>query len=109
MNKQEYIDKMTNEALDSLEGANRATPKPFLFTRLTARMQKEKDTAWDYAGKFITRPIVAIAGLCLVIGINAWVITNNNGTPAATATETTISQEDDATSVASLYDIENPQ
>ena len=41
MNKNEHINKLIEEALNSLDGAERATAKPYLFTRLNARMQNE--------------------------------------------------------------------
>ena len=63
MNKQERIDKMTDEALDSLDGANRATPRPYLFTRLAARMERQAESRWENVVRFIARPAVVIAGL----------------------------------------------
>jgi uncharacterized membrane protein YdfJ with MMPL/SSD domain len=99
------IDKLVDKALDSVEGAAKASARPYLFTRLTARMQRSKDTYWEKSVRFITRPAVAIAGLCLVIGINvaAFVINNED----AGTDEQVLSNDDYSNSVAALYDIEN--
>ncbi len=112
MNKQEHIDKMTNEALNSVEGAHRATPRPYLFTRLTARMERPAQSVWESAGRFIARPAVLIAGLCLVIAVNAMVIVFNNSTTSNSNTavaEQQVTPDEFSTSIASLYDIENTE
>jgi len=110
MNKQERIDKMTDEALDSLDGAKRATPRPYLFTRLTARMQRQNEGAWENVGRFIARPVVVVAGLCMIIAINVLVIASNNSTTTNTAiAEQSATQDEFSTSIASLYDIENTE
>src|SRR5438105_4907219 len=108
MNKQERIDKMTDEALDSLDGAKRATPRPYLFTRLAARMERQAENPWENVGRFIARPAVVIAGLCLIIAINVVVVASNNSNAGNTSlAEQNITQDEFSTSIASLYDTEN--
>lgn len=111
MNKQERIDKMTDEALNSLDGAERATARPYLFTRLAARMERQNESTWENIGRFIARPAVVIAGLCMIIAINALVIVfNNNSTAANTnVAEQSVTQDEFSTSIASLYDTENTE
>ena len=106
----EHIDKMTDEALESVNGVKRATPRPYLFTRLTARMQKQKESVWENAGRFIARPVVVVAGLCAIIAVNALVIAFNNSTVAnSTVAEQTATPDEFSTSIATLYDIENTE
>lgn len=109
MNKQEHIDKMTDEALNSVDEANRATPRPYLFTRLSARMERRTESAWENAGRFIARPAVVIAGLCMVIAINALIIVFNNNTTSSnnTVAEQQATPDEFSNTVATLYDIEN--
>jgi len=110
MNKQERIDKMTDEALNSLDGVNRATPRPYLFTRLAARMERQNETTWESIGRFIARPAVVIAGLCMIIAINVLVVTSNNTTTNNTSfAEQSTTQDEFSTSIASLYDTENTE
>jgi len=109
MNNREHIDKLTDEALNSADGAMRATPRPYLMTRINARLQQETNSAWERAGRFIARPAVVIAGLSLIIGFNVLAIVFNNDT----ASQNTATAEQQATpdefsnTVATLYDIEN--
>jgi hypothetical protein len=101
------IDKLVDDALNSADGAERAAAKPYLFTRITARMQRSEDTYWEKAVRWISRPAVAIAGLCLVVGINVAVVVMNADDNGAIADEQAMSTDDYANTVAKLYDIEN--
>jgi hypothetical protein len=101
------IDQLTDDALSSADGAARAAAKPYLFTRLTARMQRREDSRWEKAVRFVSRPAVAIAGLCLVVAINVLVILGNKEDNAATAEEQLAAAEDFPGSMAALYDTEN--
>ncbi len=58
--------------LNSLEGMQRAEPRPFFFTRLEARMQK--GDAFESIIRFISRPAVVITSVLLIIFINAFTI-----------------------------------
>ena len=110
MINKEHIDKMTSAALESIEGAGRAMPRPYLLTRIKARMERNKETSIERSGSFITRPVFVIAGLCLVLGINAFVIAfNNTGTDTESfaVNEQSVQADEFGTTVATLYDIEN--
>ncbi len=107
--KQSPMDKKIETALQSLEGVQRAKPRPFLMTRINARMQKESLSAWDRAGELLAQPRWILTGLCLVLAINAGlVLFNSKSNDAAVATmEQTNTEEDYSSAVATLYDIEN--
>ncbi len=104
---------MVEEALNSVDGAGRAEPRPFLLTRINARrLNATTETAWERAGRFIARPAVVIAGLCMVIGINALVVAYNNSTATDTtslANQQSIASDEFSTNTARLYDIENTE
>ncbi len=70
---QENFNKKIEDILKSLDGIEKASPRPFFFTRLEARMQKEK-SIWEDISSFVAKPLVAIGCICLVIMINAAVI-----------------------------------
>ena len=111
MDNKEHIEKMIDEALDSLDGAGRAAPRPFLLTRINARMSRAQESSWERAGRFVARPAVVIAGLCMIIGVNALVVAYNN-TNSTTSTNTVIdglasTTDEFSTSTATLYDIDN--
>ena len=109
MNNNDHINKLTEEALNSLDGAVRATATPFLLTRLNAKMQNAKESRWDNALKFINKPAIALAGLCLIIGINAIVVSYNYTSKTTIASEEQYAAVDEynSSSVAVLNDIEN--
>ena len=69
----QHLDKKIDEAMQSLDGIEKASPRPFFFTRLEARMQREK-SRWEVISSFVAKPIVAFACICLIIMINAAVI-----------------------------------
>lgn len=61
------------EILNALDGAERAEPRPFFFTRLEARMAA-KDSSWEKIITVITKPVIAYATVLLVLILNAYVI-----------------------------------
>jgi hypothetical protein len=82
MNKQTDIGKKVEKALESLDGLHRAEPRPFLFTRVKARLERDQKNSWETIGSFLTRPVVAIAGLCLILAMNVFILTQKeNDTP----------------------------
>lgn len=111
MNKQENINKLIEQALGSVDAVTRATPKPYLLTRINARMHKGKATAWEKAGWFIGRPAVAFTGLCMIVLLNIMVVMFNKTADSTTAAEQTASTPADEFSyaVATIYDIDNTQ
>jgi hypothetical protein len=111
MNNKEQINKLIEDALNSVDDVKRAEPRPFLLTRINARMSKDTRTAWEKAGWFISRPAVAFTGLCMILLINAMVIVYNKTSASAAVTEQVAQNPADEFSytVATIYDNENPQ
>lgn len=109
MKREENINKMIEEALSSLDDAQRATPKPYLFTRINARMNKGSDSGWEKAGWFITRPAVAFGCLSLIVMINAMVIFYSKTTTAVATADMAVQNTGDEFSytVATIYDNDN--
>lgn len=111
MNNKENLNKLAEQALSSLDSIKRAAIKPFLLTRIHARMNKATESAWEKAGRFISRPAVAFAGLCLIVLVNAAVIVSKNSSTQTTVTEQTAQSSTDEFSytVATIYDFDNNQ
>ena len=108
MNNNEHINKLIHDTLNSLDGAGKATPKPYLFTRLNARMQNTNESIWDKVLGFISKPVIALTVICLIIAINATVAAfNYTGKSTAVSEEQYISVDEYNSSVAVLNDIEN--
>ncbi len=111
MNKQEDINKLIDDALNSADDIKRAAVKPFLLTRIHARMNKGKESLWEKAGWLIGRPAVAFTGLCMIILINIMVVMVNKPATADYAVERSSQQQVDEFSytVATIYEIDNTQ
>lgn len=109
MNNKENINKLVDEALSSVDSIKRAEVKPFLLTRINARMNRETGSAWEKAGWFISRPAVAFAGLCLILMVNAMVIVFNNSSSSVAEQTTQAAGDEFSYTVATIYDFENTQ
>ncbi|MBL0199533.1 MAG: hypothetical protein IPP81_05005 [Chitinophagaceae bacterium] len=109
MNKQENINKLIEEALNSMDDAQRAAPRPFLLTRIHARMNKDTESIWEKAGWFISRPAVAFTGLCMIVLLNIMVVMYNKIPDSATVSEQTVQTQADEFSytAATIYDNDN--
>jgi hypothetical protein len=106
--KEEFINKNVDAALNSLDKMERASPRPFLFTRLEARMQNERNI-WSKVSAFVARPVVAFACMCFVLVINAMVIfISNNSGGALSQPGSELATADEYSQVSStIYEFEN--
>jgi hypothetical protein len=66
-------EQKAEEALNSLDGIQRAVANPFLYTRVIARIDEQKNS-WSNIINFISRPVIAISATAIFIGINALVV-----------------------------------
>ena len=112
--KKENLDKMVEETMSSLDAAERATPAPFLLTRINAKMRNRPATAsaWERAGIFITRPAVAFTVLASVLLMNVYIIGNSAGNSSNLAVQGLQTGSDEYSMNAessSLFDFENLQ
>ncbi len=106
--KDEFINKKIEETMRSMDNMERATPRPFLFTRLEARMESEKNM-WNKVSSFVARPMVAFACICFVLILNAMIIFLS-GTSGNSLTQqgSELATADEYSQVSyNLYDFEN--
>lgn len=102
------INKKIEEAMDSLDSIKKASPRPFLFTRLEARMQKEKNI-WGKLSSFVARPVIAFTCICFVLIINVMVILMSNN-PGNSLQANELATTDEYNQVSyNLYEFENPK
>ena len=97
------------EMMQSVDGIRRASPRPFLFTRLEARMQNDKKNIWSRLSSFVARPVIAFSCICLVLLLNAMVIFLSNSSGNVTAQQgTELTTTDEYSQVSyNIYDFEN--
>jgi hypothetical protein len=70
MQKKRNMEESLEDALNSLDGLRKASPAPFFFTRVQARIQREQNSQWSIISSFIARPVVAVAGISIVVLLN---------------------------------------
>ena len=87
MKQDPNIQKKVEEALNSLDGIQRAQPAPYFFTRLTARIENNKKNVWENFGTFISRPLVAFATILVIVLLNSIAFFKNDSPVKATVIE----------------------
>ena len=109
MKNNDELNKSVEAAMNSLDDVQKASPAPYLLTRINQRLNKTKESAWEKVGGMIGKPLVAIPGLALLILVNVWVIVNNDeGAGVMSEQQASVTADDFSSSVATIYDIENP-
>ena len=101
--------KLVNETMDAMDGAERATPAPYLLTRLHAALKREEVSYWERISLFICRPGVAVTAVLLVIILNLFMYTYSGSTQVSRQTLSTASDDYSMVNPAALFDIENTQ
>ena len=103
------INKKVEETLGSLDHIQRAEPQSFFFTRVNARLKRDEKSFWETTGAFLARPAVAVAGLCVILALNVFIlIQKETTTPTALVSESIQPQEDENIFAAvNTYDYEN--
>jgi hypothetical protein len=111
MNETKNTAKKVEAALGSLDGLQTASPGPFFFTRVQARLQKQSSSGWESVTSFITRPAIALSGLCIIIMLNAvafYLRPESTGSATTVASEQGYADEYRGLATNFLYD-ENPE
>jgi len=67
------IEERLQKTLDSLDGIQRATPRPYFYTRLKARIDKE-EKGWSGVAGLISRPAFAMAIVAVILFVNSWIL-----------------------------------
>ena len=103
-----FLNKKIDDVLQSMDGIKKASPRPFLFTRLEARMLNERNI-WSEISSFVARPVIAFACICFVLVLNAMVILLS-GTSGNSLTQqgSELATADEYSQVSyTFYDFEN--
>jgi len=70
MSTKKSIQEEVEKTLNSLEGIQRASANPYLFTLIKARLESEERGFWSRALTYLSRPSVAVPAIVLTILIN---------------------------------------
>ena len=108
MNKMTDIQKRIDEAMDSILNIGQATPQPFFYTRLVARIERQDNNGWERVTGFISRPAFAFITVSMVLMLNIYVALNETS-PSANSSEISEVATADDLGTNTFYDIENVQ
>jgi hypothetical protein len=105
---EDEIHKKVDAVMHSIDNINRASPQLYLFTRLEARMQNEKNI-WGRLSSFVARPVVAFACICFILILNAMVIffSDNDVSPLAQQVNELTTADEYSQVGSALYEFEN--
>ena len=112
MNKKQSMYDLVEEAFNSLNNIERASPKPFLLSRVNSRLQKKKSSSWwENAALLIGRPGIVIPGLAMLMVINLTAVIFYSSEPAVAISEQTFqgSSDEFTYTAATIYDNENSE
>lgn len=106
--QEKNINKKIDDALESINNIPRVSAPDYFFTRLEARMLRDKNT-WETISSFITRPVVAIASVCIILMVNFYtIISTTRQEPTTVQQNVELAALDEYTQVSStIYEFEN--
>jgi len=109
MDKQSHINQLADEAMGSADNAKRATPPPYLSTRVNSRINKAANAYFTNPFYFISKPAVAIGALIFLITINitALLLNESYTIVAYTAQSAPDIADENTDNLTSIYDIVN--
>ena len=88
-----------SDILDSLDGIRRATPQPWFYTRLKARLENLGEKSASAPRPLVARPVFVLAGLFLVLLINLFILVGQGSDPGTSVAE----QNEQSLSETELY------
>lgn len=108
-------DKMNdiiNSTMASIDGIEKASPKPYLFTRINAALNNTAtETIWTKIAFYLKKPLVAAVAILLVLTVNVLAINNRKKLLEREGITKSITppKYDFAINVSVMYDTENQE
>ncbi len=98
MSKEQKIENLVEETMNSLEGIHKVIPRPFFFARLQSRLLRAENNWWEKLSSFIAKPAIAGGIVTIILFLNTWVFLTrihpkDPGSVMAGQTETLGSEE----------------
>ena len=77
MAKREFTDAELDAILNSLDGLEKASPRPYFYTRLMSKMHStDENNQWSRAMQFISKPVFALGMTLIFLLINGYILFN---------------------------------
>lgn len=106
----DIFDDKIDSTLKSIDGIAKASPNPFLLTRINAVLNNAvEETVWSKIAFYLKKPLVSGFAILLLAFVNIIVIKsiNNRNKKELVAKSLASQKYDFAIHVSVLYDIEN--
>ena len=103
MPNRKFSDHELDAILNSLDGVQKASPEPFLFTRIMARIQSSDDNSWARVLKFVSKPAFALAIAIIFLFINGYILVSQFRNTVAPKEESTQAMAMEYTGLTTPY------
>jgi hypothetical protein len=104
------IAQLVDETINSMDGADRAEPAPYLLTRINAKMSMQPASAWERVSAFLSKPGIAFSLVLLLIMINLAIYGFGSRFDNSSLQGTQVSAEEYSMNGSSaIFDLENIQ
>lgn len=84
-----------DQIMDSLDGIQSAMPRPFLHTRIMARMDRTRKDPWVRTWNFISKPAVSMAIVASLMIMNLYIFIQRSADQVEVKEEPTASVAND--------------
>ncbi|MBA2501143.1 MAG: hypothetical protein H0V30_15615 [Chitinophagaceae bacterium] len=110
MKQKQHIDKQVEDTLNSLDGLQKASPGPYFFTRVHARLNRKQKDVWEQTLSFLLRPAVLAASVLAIILVDIIALTNLKSTENSQVAieQAQVFSEEYDFSIATIYDYSKP-
>ncbi len=110
MKQKQHMDKQVDDTLNSLDGLQKASPGPYFFTRVQARLNRNQKDVWEQTLSFLTRPAVVAASVFAILLVDIIALTNLKSTDnnQASIKQAEVFAEEYDFTIATIYDYTKP-
>ena len=107
MKQENERERFVERVMGSLDHVERAQPQPWFYTRLQGRLQTEKRTGWERVSQILARPAVAMAGVCLVLLLNVFLLLRSDDPSSTSVAQGEVVESESLIASSSSFDYEN--
>lgn len=66
----EKLNRLIEDTMQSMDGAGRAEPAPFLLTRINARLKAQRPSVWERISMLVSSPRIVFPAVGFVVMVN---------------------------------------
>ena len=107
MTTNKNIQQQVEASLNSLDGISKASPSPYFYTRIIAKLSNSQQTIWEKFSVIITRPVVAFACMCIIVLMNIIAVYSNSNTTSVSDQNEIAATDELTQATPAFYELEN--